>query len=66
MYETLDTHKSTTFFPSHVTTDYNPTTAHPTGIYIILRLQRANKWFKLNTTLFPQHDNDYPTIPSNL
>ena len=32
MHEILDTHTSTTFLPSHVTTDYNPTTAQQTGI----------------------------------
>ena len=62
MHEILDTHTSTTFLPSHVTTDYNPTTAQQTGIYKLLSCNLLLYSLKL---LFPQYDNYYPTILTN-
>ena len=61
MHEILDTHTSTTFLPSHVTTDYNPTTAQQTGIYKLLLCNFPLNSL-INTILFPQYDNNYPTL----
>ena len=62
----LGQYKSTSFSPTHVTTHYNPTTTHQTGIFRLLLCKVLISYVTfMNMMLFLQYNDNYPTVPTN-